>query len=225
MKIINNIPQSCELFSGIKKEELSILLSELGTERRRFEKWETIYYAGEKIKAPGIVIYGRVQIENDDFWGNKSVLDSVGPGMVFAETYACVPHEPMLVNAVAAEPSEVLFVRVERLFSDKMEELPNGGRLIRNLLFIAARKNLHLSRRSIDTAPKTIRGRLLSYLSGQAAKIGAMEFTIPFDRQQLADYLNVDRSALSGELGKMRREGILETNRNHFILKKTMGEI
>ncbi len=216
--------EGVQLFGGIPKEELQALLKELGTERRWFGKGDLIYRAGDKAKALGIVIKGRVQIENYDFWGNKSVLDSVGSGMVFAETYACVTNEPMLVNAVAAEESEIMFVRVQRLLTDDAAGLPGGERLIKNLLLTTARKNLHLSRRSIDTAPKTIRERVLSYLSGQAAKCGKSEFTIPFNRQQLADYLNVERSALSGELGRMRRDGILETCRNSFILKKTISE-
>ncbi len=214
--------EECVLFEGIAREELIKLLKELGTERRCFSKDEVIYRAGDEAGALGIVISGRVRIENDDLWGNRSVLDIVEAGKVFAETYACVPGEKLLVNAVAAEKTEIVFVRVRRLFFGNAERFFGGERLVRNLLLIAARKNLHLSRRSIDTAPKTIRGRVLSYLSGQAAKTGKTEFEIPFNRQQLADYLNVDRSALSGELGKMRRDGLLDTERNRFILKQTL---
>ncbi len=214
--------EGCALFKGVHRENLSKLLEKLDTEQRYFNRGEIIYHMGEEADALGIVLIGRVQIKNDDLWGNRSVLDIVGPGKVFAETYACVPGEKMLVNAVAAEHTEVLFIKVMPLFSDGAEKFPEGALLIKNLLLIVARKNLHLSRRSIDTAPKTIRGKLLSYLSGQAAANGKKEFTIPFNRQQLSDYLNVDRSALSGELGKMQREGLLDTCRSHFVLKHTV---
>ncbi len=214
--------EGCVLFKGIEIENLSKLLEKLDTARRHFSKGEILCHMGEEADALGIVLKGRVQIENDDLWGNRSVLDIVGPGKIFAETYACVPGEKMLVNAVAAEHTEVLFIKVMPLFSDCAKKFPGGEMLIKNLLLIMARKNLHLSRRSIDTAPKTIRGKLLSYLSGQAAASGKKDFTIPFNRQQLADYLNVDRSALSGEISRMRREGLLDTYRSHFVLRHTV---
>jgi len=90
--------------------------------------------------------------------------------------------------------------------------------LIRNMLTIAARKSLNLSRRIMHTSSKSIRGRLLSYLSFQATQHGCREFDIPFNRQQLADYLSVDRSAMSNELSKMQRDGIITVDRNHFVL-------
>jgi len=219
---IENFLKSCPLFRGMQDEDLSALLKNLGARRKKYKKGEAVYRAGDEARELGVVVCGRIQIENDDLWGNKSVLDSVGPGRVFAETYACVQGEKMLVSAVAVEVSEVLFLCVEPLLWEQAGQFPNGELLLRNLLIITAGKNLHLARRSIDTAPKTIRGRLLSYLSGQAAQYGNMEFSIPFNRQQLADYLNVDRSALSGELGKLRRDGLLETKRNHFVLKTTI---
>ena len=127
-----------------------------------------------------------------------------------------------MVSAVAAEDTEVLFLNVERVLNTCPETCSHHSRLIRNLLTVSSRKNLDLSRRIFHTSSKSIRGRLLSYLSSQAVLLGKREFEIPFNRQQLADYLSVDRSALSNELGKMQREGLLEFHKNHFLLNETL---
>ena len=166
----------------------------------------------------GIVLSGSAQIENNDIWGNTSILGLVKPGEVFAEAYACVPREPMMVDVVAAEETEVLFLNMDDLIHTPHPDSEWQPVLVQNLLNISLHKNLALSERIFCTAPKTVRGRLLLYLSNQAAKAGSKSFRIPFDRQGLADHLNLDRSALSKELGKMRDEGILETTKNEFTL-------
>ena len=165
------------------------------------------------------MLTGSVTIESDDIFGNRSVLDKVGPGQVFAETYACVPNEPMLVNVAAAENCTVLFLKTAQILSPCPVNCRHHGKLIENLLLVSAQKNLSLSRRIFHTAPKTIRGRLISYLSFQAIRENSDSFTIPFNRQQLADYLGVERSGLSVELGKMRDEGLLDFHKSHFLLK------
>lgn len=209
------------LFRGISAEEIQGMLGCLGAEQKSYTKGETIYRAGECVQSMGMVLSGSVQIESDDPWGNKSILDRVPPGAVFAETYACVPDEPMMVSAVAAEKTEVVFLHAARLMHPCDTICPGHRRLSANLLRISAQKNLILSRRIFHTTPKTIRGRVVSYLSFQAAREGSGEFTIPFNRQQLADYLSVDRSALSNELSKMQKEGLLSVNKNRFSVKNT----
>ena len=159
-----------------------------------------------------------VQIENDDLWGHHSVLDSIPPGFVFAETYASLGDEPLMVTVTATRDTEVLFLNVKRLLKTCPNSCAHHSKFIQRLFMVSAQKNLNLSRRIFHTTPKSIRGRLLSYLSFQASAQGSLDFTIPFNRQQLADYLNVERSALSGELGKMQREGLLKTEKNHFTL-------
>ena len=161
---------------------------------------------------------GSVNIIKDDVWGNRKIIENISQGQIFAETYACTPGEALMVDVVAAEPSEALFLEVERVLRTCPNTCSHHSRLVRNLLALSAQKNLNLSRKIFHTSPKTIRGRLLSYLSEQAVRSGGRSFTIPFDRQQLADYLNVERSALSGELGRMQREGLLRTRRNQFEL-------
>ncbi|WP_411337787.1 Crp/Fnr family transcriptional regulator [Ruminococcus gauvreauii] len=208
------------LFRGDSPEEIKIMLDCLGCEQKTFKRGEVIYRSGDIVQSLGIVLSGRAQIENDDLWGNKSILDSVGPGQVFAETYACVPGEPLMVSVIAAEASEILFLNIGRVLKTCPNACQHHSRLVSNLLTISAQKNLNLSRRIFHTSSKSIRGRLMSYLSFQAARHGCFEFTIPFNRQQLADYLSVDRSAMSNELSKMQREGLLTADKNHFCLKE-----
>lgn len=206
------------LFAGVAPQEIEAMLACLDTERRHYTKGQIILRSGDTVRSMGIVLSGRVLIEKTDLWGNATVLDSVGPGQIFAETYACTPQEPLMVDAVAAESAEVLFIQVARVLEVCPNSCVHHHTLIRNLLSLSAQKNLLLSRKIFYTAPKTIRARLLSYLSDQAIRCGRRSFTIPFNRQQLADYLNVERSALSNELSKMQQDGLIETERNYFRL-------
>ena len=206
------------LFQGTDAGETEKMLNCLGAEKKHFDKDETVFHLGDVVTSLGVVLSGSVLIENDDVWGNRTILDRVGPGGIFAETYACVPGEKLMVNVVSAEPADILFLNVGRILQTCPNSCSFHGKLIRNLLAVAARKNLNLSRKILHTSSKSIRGRLLSYLSWQALQCGEPEFDIPFNRQQFADYLGVDRSALSNELGRMQREGLIRVKRNHFIL-------
>lgn len=209
------------LFRGASPDEVEAMLGCLNAETRKFQRGSVIYHAGDVISSVGLVLSGSVSIENDDVWGNKSILDKAGAGQVFAETYACVPGEPLMISVVAAETSEILFLDIGRMLHTCSNACGFHSKLIRNLLSIASQKNLNLSRRIFHTSSKSIRGRLLSYLSYQAAQNGSREFEIPFNRQQLADYLSVDRSAMSNELGKMQRDGLIRVDRNRFSLVET----
>ena len=211
--------ENTELFRGASRAELEEMLRCLDTEIRRYRKGETILRMGDRTRRLGLVLSGGVTLENDDAWGKRTVLGHVGEGEVFAETYACLPDQPLMVNAVAAAETRVLFLDVGRLFSGQ-PGCVHQRVLVRNLLNITARKNLALSRRSFYTSSRTIRERLLSYLSDQAVLQGSDRFSIPFDRQGLADYLGVDRSALSNELSKLRREKLVYAEKNQFHLLK-----
>lgn len=208
------------LFQGTRPEDAEAMLKCLEAREKQFQKDETIYYVGDRVSELGLVLSGSVLIENDDLWGNRSILDRIGPGQIFAETYACVPGEKLLVTVTAAEKTEVLFLNVGKILRVCTNACSFHARLIRNLLTLSARKNLNLSRRIFHTSAKSIRGRLLSYLSWQAVKQGSREFDIPFNRQQLADYLGLDRSAMSAELGKMKREGLIQVDRSHFRMEE-----
>lgn len=205
------------LFRGIQPDEAKEMLLCLGAEHKNFQKNERIFRTGDTVSELGLVLTGSILIQNNDFWGNTTVLDHIIPGQIFAETYACT-GEPLMVDVVAAENTEVLFLNVGRVLQTCPQACTHHSKLIRNLLFLSARKNLNLSRKIFHTSSKSIRGRLLSYLSFQSAHCGSRSFTIPFNRQQLADYLSVDRSALSNELSKMQKDGLLRVDRNHFEL-------
>ena len=213
------------LFRGTSSLEAEAMLNCLSAMERGYAKGEQIYHSGDYVTDLGMVLSGSILIQTDDLWGNTTVLDKIGPGQIFAETYACVPGEPLMVDVVAAEESQVLFLNVERVLQICPHTCAHHSKLIRNLLLLSAQKNLNLSRKIFHTASKTIRGRLLSYLSYQARRSGSPSFTVPFNRQQLADYLNVERSALSNELSKMQRDGLLVVERNRFTLTSDLSHL
>ncbi|MCI5802431.1 MAG: Crp/Fnr family transcriptional regulator [Oscillospiraceae bacterium] len=208
------------LFEGMDEKDAGAVLRCLDAREKEYSRGDMICRAGEPVESMGLVLTGSVNVEIDDLWGGRTILAHVGAGQLFAETYACIPGEPLMVNVEACERTVVLFISAARLLSSCESCCVYHSRLIQNLLRISAQKNLALSRRSLHTSAKSIRGRVLSYLSEQARRCGGRCFTIPFNRQQLADYLNVDRSALSGELGRMRRDGLLDYERNRFTLRQ-----
>lgn len=204
------------LFRGLTPTEWDALAQTGQLRTKTFSRHEIIFHAGSRIHEVGVVLRGSVHIENLDPWGTKTILSSVPAGQVFAETYAFC-GDAMLVDAVAAEDCEVLFVNAAAFSGGSSA---GQDKLLHNLLAVSMRKNLSLSQRIFCTTPKTVRGRLLTYFSAQTAACGRLEFDIPFNRQQLADYLNLDRSALSKELCRMRDEGLLQFEKNHFILNQ-----
>lgn len=207
------------LFQGISLDEVSHLLSCLSARRKTYQREEVIFFTGDRIHELGLVLSGSVNIVVNFYWGNRSIFSHIGIGEIFGENYAAIPGETLLVDAVATEETEILFLDLNKLLHTCQSSCTFHTRLIHNLLEISARRSLHLSRRMIHTAPKSIRGRLSSYLSEQALASGSSHFFIPFNRQQLADYLNLDRSALSNELSKMAREGLLQFRKNEFTLE------
>ena len=205
------------LFRGVERSETEEMKSAGCLRQAGFSRGDIIFHRGDRVSELGIVLSGSVHIESVDVLGSRSILNNTAPGQVFAETYALC-GEPMMVDAVAAEDCKILFLRAEAITADAFAAASWQGKLLHNILRASVQKNLALSDRIFCTTPKTVRARVLTYLSGQAVKSGGNTFRIPFDRQQLADYLNLDRSALSKELGKMRDEGILEFYKNSFRL-------
>ena len=201
---------STPLFRDIAPADLASLLDCLDARERAYEKGAWLLRRGEWTDRLGLVLSGTVHILREDFWGSRSIVGLAGPGEIFAESYA-LAGEPLEVSVLAASDARVLFLRVETA-------LTGCGQLTRNLTALLAEKNLTLTRKMRHMARRTTREKLLSYLSAQALRSGGPEFDIPMDRQQLADYLAVDRSAMSAALGKLRDEGVLEFRKNHFRL-------
>ncbi len=215
-QFIKNTP----LFRGMSDEEVLSALEVLHAGERSYNKNDTILHAGHTTDRMGLVLSGSITIESNDIWGNRTILSHVGKGQFFAETYALYKDEPLLVDVKANEKCRILFLKGCNIQTLMNISAPWAIKYVSNCLMISARKNLMLSGRSFHTAPKTIRGRVLSYLNSVSLQKRSNEFDIPFDRQQLADYLNLDRSALSKELGKMQRDGLIRTRKNHFVIIK-----
>lgn len=190
---------------------------------RTYQKDQTVFRMGDRVCELGVVLSGSVTIEATDLWGSRSIFSRVEKGQAFAETYALC-REPMMVDAVCSEDAEILFLHVSGLLREENQPASWYPKLLRNILMLCARKNRVLSNRMFCTASKKIRSRILAFLSLQAVRNGSEEFTIPYNRQELADYLNLDRSAVSKELCRMRDEGILAFRKNQFHLFQTAEE-
>ena len=203
----------CPLFSGLDAEALRELLPRLQPIRRRWVRGETLLHPGEPAPGVGVVLSGGVRVVREDFWGNRSLLTTVEPGDLFAEAFACA-GVPLAVRVEGVREGEGIFFPPENL----MDPPPGGGALPGRLLGLMARKNLMLNRKIGHLSQRTTRAKVLSYLSHQAEAARSASFTIPLDRQELADYLSVDRSALSAQLGQLRREGVLDFSRSRFTL-------
>lgn len=208
-----------DLFDGIKEDDRSEMLKCLNAKKKQYKKGSTVLGRGGCTSEMGMVLEGSVHMVKDDFWGNRSILGQASPGQMFGEVYACLPRQGLEVDVVAAEDTEVLFLDVGRILTVCSSACSFHTRLIRNLLTILAEKNLMLTHKMEHMAQKSTRDKVLSYLSLEAEKQGGPEFAIPFNRQQLADYLSVDRSAMSRELSRMKAEGLLDYHRNRFRLK------
>lgn len=208
-----------QLFRGSSPQEIEAMLGCLAARERRYKAGARIHRMGDVIATAGVVLEGNVRIESVDRWGNVSVLGVKKVGEMFGEAYAAVPDEPLMVDVVAAEDTAVLFLNLAKMLTTCTHACPHHARVSTSVTAVIARQSLNLSRRILHVAPKTIRGKVLAYLSDVAERTGENEFDIPFDRQQLADYLGVDRSALSAELSRMQKAGLIETRRSHFVLK------
>lgn len=206
------------LFRGLKENEIQNVLSCLDAYEKKYNKSEIIYRAGDSIDEIGLVENGSVNIVVNFYWGNSNIFGHIESGFIFGEAYAAIPGKELLCDVVASENCKILFLNVNKLLTVCQNRCSYHERIIQNLLRISAIKNLNLSSRMMHTASKSTRVRLLSYFSEQAIKNGSSTFTIPFSRQQLADYLGVERSALSNELSKMQKDGLIKYHKNEFKL-------
>lgn len=207
-----------KLFRGISTEDIKAMLVCLDFKADKYEKGQIIHRTGETIDSIGMVVSGGVNIEHNDYWGNRAIISHVSPGQIFGETYACLTGQPLLVDAVASEQTEVLAMNVGRVIRSCSNSCEHHAVLIRNLLTISSHKNLLLSQRMFHTSFKSMRAKLMSYFSEQAQQAGSSCFTVPFNRQQLADYLNVDRSAMCNEISKMKKDGVILVEKNTFTM-------
>jgi CRP-like cAMP-binding protein len=206
------------LFSGISKEELGSLLNCLSAKTRDFPKGEPVFLEGDPAGFIGFVLEGAVQIVRDDFYGNRSLLAVTQTGELFAEAFACANVELMPVSGYAIQNSKILWLDCRRMLTVCTNACGFHNLLVQNLLQVVAQNNLLLGRKIQFMSGKTTREKLMTYLLDRAKQAGSREFTIPLDRQALADFLGVERSAMSAEISKLRSDGILESKSSWFRL-------
>ena len=210
--------EGCPLFEGIGREERGALLACLGAREVRAGRGECLLREGEPAAQMGVVLEGAVLIRRQDYDGRCSIVARAEPGELFGETYACAEAEALPVSAVAEGAVRALMLDCRRITTGCSNACAFHGRMVHNLLRVVAEKNLVLDRKLRILSGRTTRERRMAYLQGEAARQGGGEFVIPYDRQGLADYLEVDRSGLSTEIGKLRREGVIACERNRFRL-------
>ena len=207
------------LFQGIREHEIEAMLTCLSAEERTYGKDAYIYRAGDVTGRLGVVMEGAVNIIKDDVWGNRKIIENIGGGQIFGETYACLKGEPLMVDVQASERSRILFMDVNRILTTCSSSCDFHNRLIRSLMYVRAGKNLMLTKKMDIITPKSLRERVMVYLSQESVKQGCRTVTVPFNRQQMADYLSVDRSALSAELSRMQRDGVISYEKNRFTIQ------
>lgn len=219
MKDYLSVIRSARLFSGISEEELTPMLTCLKAEKKDFTKETFVLRTGDTADAIGLVLSGTVLIMQEDIWGNRNILSKAGPGQAFAAAYACAPGSRLNVSVMAETPVTAMFINVKRILDVCPSACSHHSRVLRNLLGELAEKNLRLGEKLTHMGQRTTRAKIMSFFSAEAQRRRACEFEIPFSRQQFADYLGVERSGLSQELGRMKKEGLLDYHKSHFILR------
>lgn len=218
MRKYTEILKKCTLFEGIGDDELTEKLSCLNAKVKQYGKNQVIISEGQRVTDIGIVLSGAVQIVSVDYFGNRNIVTQIEPSHIFGEAFVCAEVMSVPISAAASEDSEIMLIDGNRIMCPCCNSCEFHKQLIANLMKNLALKNLTLNRKIEITSKRTTREKLMTYLMWQAKSRGSDSFTIPYDRQELADFLQVDRSGLSAEISKLRREGILKCDRSRFTL-------
>lgn len=218
MKKYFKVLRKCPLFNDIADENLMALLGCLGAKVTSYNKKETIISEGEDAKYIGIVLSGSAQIERIDYFGNRSIVATVEASELFGESFACAGVKTIPVDVVANESTQIMFLDCSKIIYTCSNSCEFHRQIIYNLMKVVATKNILFNQKIEITSKRTTREKLMTYLLLQAKKNKTNSFDIPYDRQELADYLEVDRSGLSAEISKLHKEGVIISRRNHFEL-------
>ena len=218
MKKYIEILKRTQLFSGVSDTEISAMLNCLQAKLLTFQKGDYIFREGERIDNITVLVKGKLLVQHDDFWGNRNIVNVIRVGEMFGEAYVAPESGSLLNDVIAEEDSAVIFFDVRRILTVCSTACRFHSMVIQNLFFAISEKNRKLVQKIGHMSKRSTRAKLLSYLSEEAKRQNSSHFTIPFTRQQLADFLCVDRSAMSNELCKMRDEGLLQFAKNQFIL-------
>ena len=212
------ILRSCPFFNGMRDDEILSILHCVQASTVTRPRGTYILRAGDTTEVMGLVLSGSVLILQEDLWGHRNILSKCTAGDFFGEPYAATSGAVLNVNAGAEDDCELLFLNVKRLLMSCPTACGHHQKLIRNLVSVLANRLLVFNDKITHVSKRSTREKLLSYLSTESVRQASLSFDIPFDRQQLADYLCVDRAAMSVELSKLQKEGILKTKRRHFEL-------
>lgn len=218
MKKYIPILKRTQMFAGLGEEEIESMLSCLGARLKAYKKGEYVLRRGERLNDITILAEGKLHIQKDDYWGNRSILGLITQGEMFGEAYVAPESSTLLNDVIAVEDSAVIFFDVKRVITTCSSACRFHAMVVQNMFFAISEKNRKLVQKLGHMSGRTTREKLISYLSEEAEKQKSSSFAIPFNRQQLADFLSVDRSAMSNELCKMRNDGLLEFNKNQFRL-------
>ena len=213
------ILQKCPLFLGIDKNDLLRMLVCLDAKVEFFDKKYTIFAEGKPAKYVGIVLSGSVQMVANDYYGNRSIISTAEASELIGETFACADVESIPISIVADEPCEIMFIECRRILHSCSNVCTFHFSMIFNLMKNLARKNITFHEKIEITSKRSTREKLMTYLSLRARAVGTAYFDIPFDRQELADYLEVERTGLSAEISKLKKEGIIDCSKNHFKIR------
>ena len=216
------ILSQCPLFDGIAASEFENVLKCLDAKSMELSKGGPVFLEGDPAQFVGVVLDGAVQILREDYYGNRSVLTVLEPGELFAEVFSCAGLKAMPVSAISIKNSTVLLLNCRQLFAVCENTCRFHNQLLQNLLQVMAMKNLAMTQKIRYMSQKTTKDKLMAFLLDQAKQNGSLEFTIPYDRQTLADYLGVERSAMSAELSKLKKIGQIDTKGSWFCLKNTL---
>lgn len=218
MKQYCELLKKTKLFKDMRDEDIIIMLNCLGASKKSYKKSEVVFSMGSEIDSIGLILNGKVEIAREDFWGNKSMISILQKGDIFGEAYAFVAKEPFWASVTTLTDASVLFLRANKVVHTCSNGCTFHSELINNLVSVIAHRNLKLNAKVSHMSERSIRRKILSFLSSESKKANNVKFKITYNRQQLADYLSVDRSALSNELSKLRNDGILNFERNSFEL-------
>ena len=218
MKKYLGILKNTRVFKGIGEEEISAMFTCLDAQLKHYKKGEYILRQGDTIEVITVLVRGRAHIQTEDYWGNRSIVNTILEGEMFGEAYAASEKSAITHDVVAVEDSSVIFFNIKKMLTVCSSACRFHATVIQNLFFAVSEKNRTLLHKLSHMSKRTTREKLISYLSEQAKKKNSPHFFIPFNRQQLADFLSVDRSAMSNELCKLRDEGLIEFKKNEFTL-------
>lgn len=209
----------CPLFDGIEQSDLNSMIACLDGKTIDISKGNPVFLEGTSARFVGVVLAGTVQVIREDYYGNRSVMTILQPGNLFAEAFSLAGLNTMPVSVIAVKDSTVLLLDCRRILTTCSNSCHFHTLLLRNLLQEMAQKNLALSQKIRYMSQKTTREKIMAFLLDQAKQQKSHEFVIPYDRQALADYLGVERSAMSAEISKLRKSGEIDTKGAWFCLK------